>query len=136
MYNKILVAMALDHGISPEMLKIAQALCNPGAEIVALHVFEAPPSSVNAYLGEDAVREGYERARQLMAEKTAHIEGITARIVRGHTYRTLIEYAADHDIDCIVIGSHQPDFSDYLLGSTAARVVRHAPCAVHVFRSS
>lgn len=136
MYNKILVAMALDHGISPGMLEIAQALCNPGAEIIAIHVFEAPPSSVAAYLGEDAVREGYERARRLMAEKTAHIEGITARIVRGHTYHTLIEYAADHAIDCIVIGSHQPDFSDYLLGSTAARVVRHAPCAVHVFRSS
>ncbi|AKO96005.1 MULTISPECIES: universal stress protein [Marinovum] len=136
MYNKILVAMALDHGISPQMLEIAQALCNPGAEIVALHVFEAPPSSVSAYLGDDAVRDGFDRARQLMAEKTAHIEGITARIVRGHTYRTLIDYSADHGVDCIVIGSHQPDFSDYLLGSTAARVVRHAPCAVHVFRSS
>ncbi|MBC7181761.1 MAG: universal stress protein, partial [Roseovarius sp.] len=24
--------------------------------------------------------------------------------------------------------------SDFLLGSTAARVVRHAPCAVHVLR--
>ncbi|MEQ8342520.1 MAG: universal stress protein [Marinovum algicola] len=136
MYNKILVAMALDHGISPQMLEIAQALCNPGAEIVALHVFEAPPSSVSAYLGDDAVRDGFDRARQLMAEKTAHIEGITARIVRGHTYRTLIDYSSDHGVDCIVIGSHQPDFSDYLLGSTAARVVRHSPCAVHVFRSS
>ncbi|WP_417525253.1 universal stress protein [Marinovum sp.] len=136
MYYKILVAMALDHGISPQMLEIAQALCNPGAEIVAIHVFEAPPSSVSAYLGENAVREGFERARRLLVEKTAHIEGISAKIVRGHTYRTLIDYADEHAIDCIVIGSHKPDFSDFLLGSTAARVVRHAPCAVHVFRSS
>lgn len=136
MYNKILVAMALDHGISPQMLEIAQALSNPGAEIVAIHVFEAPPSSVSAYLGENAVREGFERARRLLVEKTAHIEGISVKIVRGHTYRTLIDYADEHAIDCIVIGSHKPDFSDFLLGSTAARVVRHAPCAVHVFRSS
>ena len=40
------------------------------------------------------------------------------------------------DIECIVMGSHKPGFSDYLLGSTAARVVRHAPCAVHVYRST
>ncbi len=136
MYNKVLVAMALDHGISPQMLEIAKALCNEGGEIIAIHVFEAPPSSVSTYLGEDAVRDGFERARKLMAEKTAHLDNISAKIVRGHTYRTIIDYSANHDIDCIVIGSHQPDFSDYLLGSTAARVVRHAPCAVHVFRSS
>ena len=38
--------------------------------------------------------------------------------------------------DCIVIGSHKPGLIDYLLGSTAARVVRHAPCAVHVLRNT
>lgn len=59
-----------------------------------------------------------------------------AEIVKGHTYRTIIDYAGSNDVDYIVIGSHKPGLSDYLLGSTAARVVRHAPCAVHVIRSS
>ncbi len=56
--------------------------------------------------------------------------------------KTLVPMALDHGVsavahavDCIVIGSHKPGLSDYLLGSTAARVVRHAPCAVHVYRS-
>ena len=36
--------------------------------------------------------------------------------------------------DVIVMASHQPKFSDYLLGSTAARVVRHAKCSVLIAR--
>ena len=38
------------------------------------------------------------------------------------------------DTDCVVIASHRPGLQDYLLGSTAARVVRHAACSVHVLR--
>lgn len=134
MYDKILVPMALDHGLSPETLNVAKALCAPDGQITALHVHEAPQGSVAAYLDKDAVREGFERAVQLLREKTEALDGVNAEIVKGHTYRSIIDYATEHDVDCIVIGSHKPDFSDYLLGSTAARVVRHAPCAVHVYR--
>lgn len=136
MYDRILVPMALDHGVSSSTLGVAKALCNPGGQIIALHVYEAPQGSVSAYLDKDVVREAFEAARALLAKKTAGIPGIKAKIVTGHTYRTIISYAAEHDIGCIVIGSHKPGLSDYLLGSTAARVVRHAPCAVHVHRSS
>lgn len=134
MYGKILVPMALDHDLSPGTLQVAQALCVTGGQITALHVHEAPQGSVAAYLEKSAVREGYERAAQRLRDKTEEIDGVTAEIVTGHTYRSIIDYATANDIDCIVIGSHRPGFSDYLLGSTAARVVRHAPCAVHVYR--
>ena len=135
MYDKILVPMALDHGLSQSTLGVAKALCNPGGQIIALHVYEAPQGSVSAYLDEDLVLQGFETARARLAEKTADLSGVTAEIVKGHTYRTIIDYSEKNGIDCIVIGSHKPGFSDYLLGSTAARVVRHAPCAVHVYRS-
>lgn len=134
MYDKILVPLALDHGISEQTLGIARALCNPGGQITALHVYEVPKGSVSAYIGEDTVRQGYERAAQLLKEKTADLEGVTAHIARGQPYRTIIDYAVDHEFGCIVIGSHKPGLSDFLIGSTAARVVRHAPCAVHVHR--
>lgn len=135
MYQKILVPMALDHGVSSSTLKIARALSEGGAEIIALHVYEAPQGSVNAYLSKEAQQEAVERAQAELREKTQHLDGVKAEMVIGHTYRTIIDYAAEHAIDCIVMGSHKPGFSDYLLGSTAARVVRHAPCAVHVYRS-
>lgn len=136
MYDKVLVPMALDHGLSASTLGVAKALCNPGGQIIALHVYETPHGSVAAYLDKEVVREGFDAARALLAEKTAGIPGIQAEIVAGHTYRTIIGFSAEKGIGCVVIGSHKPGLSDYLLGSTAARVVRHAPCAVHVYRST
>jgi nucleotide-binding universal stress UspA family protein len=127
--------MALDHDVSPRTLEVAKALCDPGGEIIALHVYEAPQGSVRAYLDDDAIKDGFERARNLLHEKTTGIDDVTPVLVMGHTYRTIIDYAATQGIECIVMGSHKPGFSDYLLGSTAARVVRHAPCAVHVYRN-
>ncbi|MGH1416762.1 MAG: universal stress protein [Pelagimonas sp.] len=136
MYDKILVAMALDHGVSPSTLEIARALCNPGGQIIAVHVHEPVQGSVGAYLDDEVVQSGVAQARQILVDKTAHLDGVKTVLVQGHIYRTLIDYSAQNDIGCIVIGSHKPGLSDYLLGSTAARVVRHAPCAVHVYRSS
>jgi len=136
MYKKLLVPMALDHGVSPRTLDIARTLADQGGEIIALHVYEAAPGSVSAYLDEDVVREGFERARAMLQEKLTALPDVKPEIIKGHSARTIIDYAASHGIDCIVIGSHRPGLSDYFLGSTAARVVRHAACAVHVHRSA
>lgn len=134
MYDKILVPMALDHGLSPQTLKIARTLCNPGKMITALHVYEVPKSTVSVYIGEEIVEQGFIRARALLHEKISGIEGVKAEMTRGQAHRAITDYAIKHGFDCIVIGSHKPDLRDYLIGSTAARVVRHAPCAVHVHR--
>ncbi|MEP1520226.1 universal stress protein [Ascidiaceihabitans sp.] len=136
MYQKILVPMALDHGVSKCTLEIAKALTGGSGEIIALHVYEAPQGSVQAYVDDEVKQEGLARARAELQAKTEHLGGVTAEMVVGHTYRSIIDYASTHSIDCIVMGSHKPGLSDYLLGSTAARVVRHAPCAVHVYRST
>lgn len=135
MYRKILVPMALDHGISPETLEIAKALMSEGGEIIALHVHEASPGSVSAYLDEDLVRAGFEAARKRLEEKTTGLDGVTPVLLKGHSARTIIDYAGENGVDCIVMGSHRPGLRDYFLGSTAARVVRHAHCAVHVQRT-
>ncbi len=136
MYQKVLVPMALDHGISPQTLEIARALLTPEGSIVALHVFEVPKGSVSAYIGEEVIQKGFDRAGEILREKVSHLDGVSTDIVRGEAHRKIIDYAVQHDFNCIVIGSHKPDLSDYFIGSTAARVVRHAPCAVHVHRDS
>ena len=136
MYDKILVPLALTHGISAETLAVAKALCAPGGEIIALHVYEVPQGSVSAYMGEATIQQGFDHAKEVLEEKIAGLEGVSAQIVRGHASRKIIDFAVDHGIGCIVIGSHKPDLTDFFLGSTAARVVRHAPCAVHVHRDT
>ena len=136
MYKKILVAMALDHDVSPRTIQIARALCAQGGEIVGLHVYEIPQGSVSAYLDEKTVKEAFERSRTTLSSKLEGFDGIKGELVKGHSARTIIDYATDNGFDCIVLGSHKPDLSDYFLGSTASRVVRHAPCAVHVHRGT
>lgn len=134
MYKNILVPMALDHGLSHETLAIAHALLDEGGTITALHVYEAPSGSVSAYLDEGVVQAGFDAARERLEEKLSEHAEVRPLLKKGHTARTIVDYAAEADIDCIVIGSHKPGLRDYLLGSTAAKVVRHAICSVHVNR--
>ena len=136
MYTKILVPMALDHDISPQTLAVAKAVGDDGCEIIALHVHEEVQGSAKAYLDESAVEAGLARAKAMMAEKVAGLQNVTPVLVTGHSSRSIIDFANANGIDCIVMGSHKPGLSDYFLGSTAARVVRHANCAVHVHRAS
>ena len=42
--------------------------------------------------------------------------------------------AKEKNADMIIIASHRPGLQDYFLGSTAAKVVRHATCSVLVVR--
>ena len=136
MYDNVLVPLALDHGISAQTLEISRALCSEKGQITALHVYEVPKGSVSVYIGEDTVERGFQRAREILNEKVAGMEGVRAEITRGQAHHAIIDYAVKHGHDCIVIGSHKPGLVDYFIGSTAARVVRHAPCAVHVHRDS
>ena len=81
------------------------------------------------------LRDGLDQARIILEQKTAGLKGVTPVLLQGHTAQTILNYAHENDIDCVVIGSHKPGLTDFFLGSTAARVVRHCRCAVHVQRT-
>ena len=49
-------------------------------------------------------------------------------------YAEILGVAEKAEVDLVVIGSHRPAMKDYLLGTNAARVVRHARCSVLVAR--
>ena len=134
MYKHIIVPMALDHGIAETTMEIARTLLAEGGQITALHVHEAPNNSVGAYVDESVMENAFARAEAQMKERVAKMDGVKAVTVKGHSGRTIVDTATTLKADCIVLGSHKPGLIDYLLGSTAARVVQHAPCAVHVAR--
>ena len=46
----------------------------------------------------------------------------------------ILEAAEEAEADLIVVGSHRPAMKDYLLGTNASRVMRHARCSVLVAR--
>lgn len=136
MYDHIIIPMALDHGFGKSALKLAQLLLNTDGKITALHVYEAPQGSVSAFLDEDIVQRAFAATEAKLNERVQGMPDVTAVVVKGHSGRTIVDYSGAHGADCIVMGSHKPGLLDYLLGSTAARVVRHAPCAVHVLRDA
>jgi len=134
MYQKIILALSLEHGISEQAIKVARAMKNDGGDIIAIHVYEPLQGSASAYVSEEAVADALQHAKDKLAERLAEHPDLQSELIKGHSGRAITDYAAKIGADCIIIGSHKPGLSDFLLGSTSARVVRHAPCSVHVLR--
>jgi nucleotide-binding universal stress UspA family protein len=56
-------------------------------------------------------------------------------VLHGTVYDEILRAADAVGADLIVLGAHRPELRDYLLGSNAARVVRHARQSVYVVRT-
>ncbi|MCF4098366.1 universal stress protein [Maritalea mediterranea] len=135
MYKNILIGVALEHdGKIGGSLNVAQCLLAEGGKITALHVMEPISGYVEPYLPEGHHETRRHEAQAGLAAELGGVKDVTPVVMSGNAGRVIVEFADDHDIDCIIIASHQPGLQDYLLGSTAGRVVRHARCAVHVTR--
>lgn len=135
MYKNILVPVSFEADRNAQgAIEVAQALCADGGTITCMHVLEQLPKYATEYLP----------AGHLEAAKADVVEGLNSLVdgvpnastivVDGHSSRTILAHAEINGVDLIIIASHQPEKQDYLLGSTAAKVVRHAKCAVHVLR--
>jgi len=135
MYKNILVPIAMDHERdTAAALNVAHKLLAKNGKITALHVIEALPSYVTQYLSADQLNDRNSETTAALKAELGGVKDVKAVVVSGHSGRTIVEFATDQEVDLIVVASHRPGLQDYLLGSTAARVVRHAPCAVHVVR--
>ncbi|MEM9475864.1 MAG: universal stress protein [Pseudomonadota bacterium] len=134
MYKKVLVPIAVDHSPNTDtQLQIAKALAGSDGKITVLTVMEAVPSFIMSELPEGQLEHNQAEMRKVL-EGIVGDPAVEIAVVMGHAGRTINQYADENGTDCIVIASHQPGLQDYFLGSTAARVVRHAHCAVHVLR--
>lgn len=135
MYNDVLVPVSFEVGRDArDALGIAQAIREGSGKITILHVLEHLPDYAREILPDSHVGD----ARKVVTEKleplTDGIENIGIVVVEGHSARAILDFSEKHQKDCIVITSHRPGMQDLFLGSTAAKVVRHAQCAVHVIR--
>ncbi|WP_233416920.1 universal stress protein [Halovulum marinum] len=139
MYNNILVPIDVSHeDVAKWILGLAGRLVGPGGKITALHVIPEVPAYTEAYVPKD-VRTLRDRDLQKLAEtlvKDAGLSTAHVRLERGGAYVRILEVIDQLEPDLVIIGSHRPGFTDIFLGSTAARVVRHAPCSVLVDRHS
>ncbi|MBP8076814.1 MAG: universal stress protein, partial [Escherichia sp.] len=59
---------------------------------------------------------------------------VHVHVEEGSPKDRILELAKKIPAHMIIIASHRPDITTYLLGSNAAAVVRHAECSVLVVR--
>jgi nucleotide-binding universal stress UspA family protein len=134
MYKTILVPVDLgDTEHCRKTLGIARQFGGDRSRIVALRVAADVPALVAAELPEGLLQRNIAHARGELA-KLAEEVGAVSEVRAGHPSLIILEYAKEIGADLIVVASHRPGLQDYFLGSTAARVVRHADCAVLVDR--
>ncbi len=119
---------------------------HPDATITALYVVD--PRKFYAGTGIEGsiatdyerIKENYEQqARSLLEEasETAAERGVELETewVTGAVARSIVDYATDHDVDGIVMGSHgRSGASRILLGSVAEAVTRRSPVPVTIVR--
>ena len=140
MYKRIILAVDLaDTSSAPKGLEQALELTKLGGSALRLvNVQPVVPATFMEYVPADFDMEQAKRAQEALDAVIASIDlpaerkSATARA--GGIYHELLQEAADWDADLIVVGSHRPVMSDYLLGSNAKTIVRHAQCSVLVVR--
>ena len=136
MYKTILVPIDMSQvEKGKSMIDVAREQGDKDARIILLHVIEDIPNWVAAEIPAGIL----EKSRQSIQEemqaiaKAASIKA-DVEVHAGHPYKTILDKAKEEGVDLIIIASHKPGLQDYFLGSTAAKVVRHARCSVLVVR--
>ena len=104
------------------------------ATLTAVTVLEPVPRHVASQVGRGVLKKANEMAMGTLRHAVGERSEIVTKLLEGNAGVEIVEFAKNNKIDCIVVASHKPGLVDYFLGSTAARVVRHAPCSVHVLR--
>ncbi len=142
MFKNILVAVDLEHGTHIDnLLRITSDIANThGARVHLLTVVAAASAVVSQFLPEnyETMASGkIEKDLAALAAKVDLAEGAADSSVRfGNVYQEILAYADKIGVDLIIVASHKPNVGDYLLGTTAARIVRHASCSALVIRQN
>lgn len=115
---------------------------HPDAAVTVLYVVDPAEAVIAAEEGGPLVAEGWyqraeNRAEDILADAQTIPDGTGATVETatdvGQPARVIVEYANDHDVDHIVIGSRgRTGASRLLLGSVAESVVRRASVPVTV----
>jgi nucleotide-binding universal stress UspA family protein len=125
--RRILCAADVPKETGANLTTVAELAQSCGAEVTVLHSLEIPGwlSSVPPNAHEEA-------RRRLEGLGDLHAGELKFKVVvtEGPAYQRILEQAAREETDLIVVGGRRPGGDFPVFGSTAIRVMRHAPCPV------
>jgi len=129
--NHVVVPVDLDNsGVAAKAMAIGQRIARTDeARLTALSIVP---------MIEDGMSGGPPDYQSMLEEYVAGIDGDPEprgelRIAPSVSGEIRI-FAQENDVDLIVMASHEPRLSDYVIGSNAAHVALHTPCSVMVVR--
>ena len=138
MYKSIVIAVALFNkgATSRTLIQKANKLIDPDGSITLVHVLDEVPAYLAAAIAREQLMEHRKAIREQLDSlaATAKAKNVDIDIRGGRPSENILASAQDCNADLIMIASHKPGMSDYFIGSTAARVVRHSPISVLVAR--
>lgn len=137
-----MILVALDGSTrGPAVLARATAMARAGGERVVLFRSIGLPADVPQDLWRSTEKPLLDVLEQRARDYLAQCEALVPAAIRGGTqvvvgapWQSICEAARSVGADLIVVGSHGYSGVDRLLGTTAAKVVNHAPCSVLVVR--
>jgi len=148
-YEKILVPIDFSEHSKLTLSYARRTASSHHSTIYLLHVFQIPDYVVTPFarrkqdsaevqsqldLAEQEARENLEVFAQDLAKRGVKVQPYL-RV--GYPFDEIVLMANHFDVDLIIIGSHgRSGISRILVGSTAERVVEHAPCPVLVVKGS
>ena len=141
MYKNILVAIDLNDETSchKPLVSAVELARTFGARLHVLTVVrevEAILQAKTATLGYEVIVADLENGLAALIRRV-DASDLDPSILVAHgasIYAEILWVAEEAEADLIVVGSHRPAMKDYLLGTNASRVVRHARCSVLVAR--
>ena len=138
--RKILVALdgsPHERDVLAAAVSLAQRL---GGELLLFHAVSLPVALPPAALAVPPAQVG----GLLLEQADSHLRtllqklpaGVTAgaQVELGTPWRAVCDVARAQAVDLVVIGTHGFGGVDRLIGTTAAKIVNHAPCSVLVAR--
>ena len=141
---RVLIAVD-DSPESRHAVELASRWFGEEAEYGIISVGEQTPMFIGGY-GAGAMATVTDLEQQLDAARSAAEQAATgaARVLDGvvqtdveggHPGTVICEFAAEHESDVIVIGSHERSFWDRIIDpSVGEHLIDHAPCPVLVVR--
>ncbi len=132
-------------GHSTEVVEYSRLIARSlGARIKVIYVapslsqyvgFHVPPTSIESFVGE--IVTGAEKTMNTFLEE--HFSGCEAEgvVVSGYAAEEILDYASEHSVDMIIMGTHGRKGIDRILfGSVAEKVVRTSLVPVLTVRPS
>lgn len=140
MFNKILLPVDLDEAemtklAIDEAIPLAKA---PAAQLRLVNVLSIGLAPIFEFASPNFEGDVHLIAEKQLADIAAEIdypqERVSTIVRLGSIYDETLTEAGDWGADLIVVCSQRPTMATYLLGSNAAKIVRHAKCSVLVVR--